>query len=126
MSLLQIQYEPTDSLVRATRNARRHSKKQIRQIAKSIKEFGFMNPVLCDPSRRIVAGHGRVDAAKLLGMATVPVLFAHNLTPEQLRLYAIAENRLCELGGWSTEDLTRDCARVRLSIHRAQGTNLSA
>ena len=112
MSDLQIHYVPIDDLVPAARNARTHSKKQIRQIAKSIEMFGFLNPVLCDGTRRIVAGHGRVDAAKLIAMAAVPVVYANDLTPDQLRLYAIAENRLSELGGFSTEILSLELSEL--------------
>jgi len=100
---LMITHERIDALMPAARNARTHSKKQIRQIANGIDTFGFNNPVLCDGAGRIVAGHGRWAAAKLLGRQTIPVFHVHDLTPEQLRAYALAENKLSELGGWSLE-----------------------
>ncbi|MEO5867512.1 MAG: ParB N-terminal domain-containing protein [Sphingomonas sp.] len=105
MSKLQIHYVPIDDLLAAHRNAKTHSKKQIRQISASINEFGFLNPVLCDRDNRMVAGHGRVEAARLSGLTTIPVIFLHDLTPEQLRLFAIAENKLNQLGGFSDEVL---------------------
>ena len=81
-------------------NARTHSKKQIRQIASSIKEFGFTNPVLVDAENTILAGHGRVEAAKLLGLTEVPCVCIEHLTPAQKRAYILADNRLAELSGW--------------------------
>lgn len=100
---LTITHERVDALVPAVRNARTHSKKQVRQVADSIETFGFLNPILCDGDRRIVAGHCRWDGAKLLGLETVPVIYVRDLTPEQLRAFALAENKLSELGGWSPE-----------------------
>ena len=85
------------------RNARTHSKKQIRQIADSIKEFGFTNPVLIDGEGGIIAGHGRVEAAKLLGHETVPVIHLNDLTEEQIRAYVIADNKLAENAGWDRD-----------------------
>ena len=82
------------------RNARTHSKKQIKQIAVSITAFGFTNPVLIDGASRIIAGHGRVDAAKLLGRTSVPTIRLEHLSPEQVQAYIIADNRLAELAGW--------------------------
>lgn len=84
-------------------NARRHSKKQIQQIAKSIERFGFTNPVLVGPDMTIVAGHGRVEAAKTLKLAHVPVLRLSNLSPEEIRAYVLADNRLAEKAGWDRE-----------------------
>ena len=80
-----------------------HSPKQIRQLAASIEEFGFTNPVLIDSNRRIVAGHGRVDAAKLLGLDSVPVICLDDLTEAQIRAYVIADNKLAENAGWDRE-----------------------
>lgn len=100
---LTITQERIDTLMPAVRNARTHSKKQIRQIAESIRSFGFLNPILCDRDRRIVAGHGRWEAARLAGYQTVPVIYASDLSSDQLRAYALAENKLSELGGWSVE-----------------------
>ena len=82
------------------KNARTHSPKQIRQIAKSIKEFGFTNPVLIDKDNCILAGHGRVEAAKLAGLTEVPAVVISHLTPAQKKAYILADNRLAELSGW--------------------------
>ncbi|MBF0561723.1 MAG: ParB N-terminal domain-containing protein [Alphaproteobacteria bacterium] len=100
---LIVEYRPASSLHPARRNARSHSKKQIQQIAASIREFGFVNPVLVDDQGRIVAGHGRVEAAKLLGQGTVPVIPLSHLTEEQKRAYVLADNRLAELSGWDRD-----------------------
>lgn len=81
-------------------NARTHSKRQIKQIAASIKRFGFTNPILVDDSQRIIAGHGRVEAAKLLGLETVPVRRLSGMTDTKVRAYVIADNRLAEKAGW--------------------------
>jgi DNA modification methylase len=97
---LSIVYRSVDSLHPYNRNARTHTKRQIKMIAESIKAFGFTNPVLTDENYTIVAGHGRVEAAKLIGMAKVPTVRLENLTPDQLRAYVIADNRLAEKAGW--------------------------
>jgi DNA modification methylase len=81
-------------------NPRRHSKKQIRQIANSIKTFGFNGPILIDGFGNIIAGHGRLLAAKLLGMSEVPTLRLDHLTPAQIRAFMIADNRLTEISTW--------------------------
>lgn len=81
-------------------NPRTHSKKQIRQIADSIKEFGFVNPALIDGENRIIAGHGRVEAAKLLGMTEVPAFRIDHLSETQIRAYVIADNKLALSAGW--------------------------
>ena len=87
------------------RNARTHSRKQIRQIAKSIERFGFNNAVLVDEQRRIIAGHGRVAAAKLLGIREVPTVRLAHLSEAEKRAYILADNRLAEKAGWDREIL---------------------
>lgn len=87
-------------------NARTHTKKQIRQIARSIETFGWTNPVLIDEGRRVVAGHGRLEAAKLLGLDEVPAIRLRDLSDAQVRAYIIADNRLAELAGWDEEMLS--------------------
>ena len=94
MSELQIEYLPLGSLTAYKRNARTHSKKQLRQIADSIESFGFTNPILLDNANMILAGHGRVAAAKLLGLSEVPCVRLDDLTAEQKRAYVIADNKL--------------------------------
>jgi ParB-like chromosome segregation protein Spo0J len=86
-------------------NARTHSRKQMRQIADCIKRFGFNNPVLVDDYGEIIAGHGRVEAAKLLGLTEVPTLRLSHLSAAEKRAYVIADNRLAEKAGWDREIL---------------------
>lgn len=93
-------------------NARTHSKKQLRQIAQSIEAFGFTNPVLIDGKDNILAGHGRVEAAKLAGLTEVPCVRITHLTPAQKRAYILADNRLAELSGWDEELLKVELAEI--------------
>ena len=90
----------TGDLQPAARNARTHSKKQVRQIADSIRAFGFTNPVLVDRKGQVIAGHGRLAAAQLLGLDRVPTLCIDWLSDAQQRAYVIADNRLAEKAGW--------------------------
>ena len=85
------------------RNAKLHPQEQIEKIMASIQEFGFLSPCLIDKDNNIIAGHGRVEAAKALGMATVPCIYVEGLTDEQRRAYILADNRLTELGGWDMD-----------------------
>lgn len=105
MSALNIESVPTGRLKPYSRNARTHSDRQIHQIAASIKEFGFTNPVLVDQEDRIIAGHGRVAAAKVLGLTELPVVRIEHLTEAQKRAYVIADNRLAEKAGWDADIL---------------------
>jgi DNA modification methylase len=104
-SELSVTYKPIASLKTNKRNSRTHSKRQIRQIADSIKAFGFTNPVLLDQTDTIVAGHGRVAAARFLGMSQVPTIRLDYLSPDQIRAYVIADNRLAERAGWDKDIL---------------------
>ena len=92
-------------LIPYARNSRTHSEEQITQIAASIKEFGFLNPVIVDGENGIIAGHGRVMAAKKLGMTEVPCVEASHLTDAQRRAYIIADNKLALNAGWDDEML---------------------
>jgi DNA modification methylase len=94
---------PVDSLAPYKNNARTHSKKQLRQIADSIKRFGFTNPVLIDDDNMIIAGHGRVEAAKLIGMSNVPVRRLSHLSKDEVRAYILADNKLAENAGWDKD-----------------------
>ncbi len=87
------------------RNARTHSRRQIKKIAASIERFGFVNPVLIDENNQIIAGHGRVAAAKLLGWQEVPTLRVEHLDETEKRAYILADNRLAEEAGWDREML---------------------
>ena len=108
ISALRIQELRLDALRAHSTNPRTHSKKQIRQIAKSIRKFGFINPILIDGENRILAGHGRLEAAKQLGMETVPTVCVEGLTEAQARAYLIADNRLAELADWDVELLASE------------------
>jgi len=99
----RIEMVPVAGLAAHQGNARTHSRKQIRQIADSIKRFGFNNPVLIDDDGIIIAGHGRVEAARLLGMKDVPTLRLSHLSAAEQRAYLIADNRLAEKAGWDRE-----------------------
>jgi hypothetical protein len=92
-------------LIPYARNSRTHSDEQITQIAASIKEFGFLNPVIVDGENGIIAGHGRVMAAKKLGMTELPAVEASHLTDAQRRAYIIADNKLALNAGWDDEML---------------------
>ena len=89
-------------------NARTHSKKQLKQIARSIERFGFVNPVLISDDFEIIAGHGRVEAAKMLGLKEVPTVRLSNLSPAERRAYVITDNRLAELAGWDRDLLASE------------------
>jgi DNA modification methylase len=104
-SALAVVYHEVQQLVPYPRNARTHSKRQIRQIADSIGAFGFTNPVLVDRSGTIVAGHGRVEAAKLLGMKKVLTICLESLNEDQIRAYILADNKLAEKAGWDNSIL---------------------
>lgn len=100
---------PLDALLPSPANARTHGAVQLRKLVRSIRAFGFTSPVLVDAADRIVAGHGRVAAARDLGMATVPTVRLDHLTPAQCRALALADNRIAELAGWD-----RDLLRIEL------------
>ncbi|MDB5660459.1 MAG: prophage LambdaMc01, methyltransferase [Cypionkella sp.] len=97
--------QPIGSLKPFARNARRHNDRQIDLIARSIREFGFLNPILIDADYNIIAGHGRFEAAQRLGLPTVPTVLLEHLTPSQVRAYRIADNRIAELSHWDDEIL---------------------
>ncbi|RVT43946.1 ParB/Srx family N-terminal domain-containing protein [Sphingobium algorifonticola] len=94
------------------RNPRTHSKKQIGQIEASIRRFGFVNPVLVDEKDRIIAGHGRVEAARSLGLASVPVIRLEGMSEAEKKAYIIADNRLAELAGWDRDLLTLELGSI--------------
>jgi ParB-like chromosome segregation protein Spo0J len=100
---MKIDYIPVRELRPHPNNARTHSRRQIRQIAKSIKKFDFCNPVLIDDDKQIIAGHGRVEAAKLLGIDAVPTCRLSHLSDTDKRAYVLADNRLAERAGWDKE-----------------------
>lgn len=93
----------TDSLIPYARNSRTHSDEQVAQIAASIREFGFLNPIVVDGANGIIAGHGRVMAAQKLGIKELPCIEASHLTDAQRRAYVIADNKLALNAGWDDE-----------------------
>ena len=99
-------------LIPYARNSRTHSEEQVTQIAASIKEFGFLNPVIIDGEKGIIAGHGRVMAAKKLGMTELPAVEASHLTDAQRRAYIIADNKLALNAGWDDEMLRVEFAEL--------------
>jgi DNA modification methylase len=109
----QVERWPLDRLIPHARNARTHSEDQIAQIAGSIAEFGFVNPVLVGDDGVIVAGHGRVLAARKLGLTEAPVIVLSHLTPPQRRALMIADNRIGENAGWDEEMLAAELAALR-------------
>ncbi len=102
---LAIEHVPVADLKPYSANARVHSPRQVAEIAASISEFGFNNPVLVDRTGTIIAGHGRVAAAKKLGLEVVPVIRLEHLTDAQKRAYILADNKLAEKAGWDREIL---------------------
>lgn len=108
MGDLQCEYLPLHSLKPYSKNARTHSRKQVKQIAESIRTFGFTNPILIDLENTILAGHGRVEAAKLLAMTEVPCVRLEHMTKEQKRAYVLADNKLALNAGWDDEILAEE------------------
>ena len=117
---MQIEYRPIEALIPYARNSRTHSDAQVAQIAASIREFGWTNPVLVDGDNGIIAGHGRVLAARKLGFEQVPVIELAHLSESQKRAYVLADNKLAENAGWDDELL-----RIELEALRAAGFDLS-
>jgi DNA modification methylase len=105
MHNLQIEQTPIPALRIQDRNARTHTKRQIVQIANSVKRFGFTNPILTDDNLWILAGHGRLEAAKLLGMTTVPSIRLSHMSEAEKRAYVIADNEIALKAGWDRETL---------------------
>ena len=108
----RIELWPVERLVPYARNARTHSDEQVAQIAASILEFGFTSPILVDSNAGIVAGHGRLLAAKKLGLAEVPVIVLDHLSETQRRAFLIADNRLALNAGWNDELLAEELAAI--------------
>jgi DNA modification methylase len=102
-----------DGLIPYALNSRTHSDAQVAQIAASIKEFGFLNPIIIDGENGIIAGHGRVLAAQKLGMSELPVVEADHLTDAQRKAYVIADNRLALNAGWDNQVLTTELAALQ-------------
>jgi len=110
---MKIEQIPVDRLIPYARNSRTHSDEQVAQIAASIREFGFTNPVLIDGNDGIIAGHGRVLGARKLGMDSVPCVRLEHLTETQKRAYIIADNKLALNAGWDEQMLAMEFADLK-------------
>lgn len=110
---MKLEQIPIEKLIPFARNSRTHSDDQVAQIAASIREFGFTNPVLIDAQDGIIAGHGRVMAARKLGLAEVPCIRLAHLSDAQRRAYVIADNKLALNAGWDEELLAVELADLR-------------
>ena len=111
---MQIELIQLKKLIPYARNARTHSDAQVAQIAGSIREFGFTNPVLIDAAEGIIAGHGRVLAARSLGLSEVPCIRLSHLTDTQRRAYMLADNRIALNSGWDEAMLALELAELRI------------
>ena len=109
----KIEILKTESLIPYARNSRTHSEAQVAQIAGSIREFGFTNPVLIDAENGIIAGHGRIMAAQKLGLKDVPCIRLDHLTETQRKAYIIADNKLALNSGWDEEMLGLELSDLR-------------
>ena len=109
---LAIEYVSVDSLIPYVNNARTHSPEQVAQISASIKEFGFTNPVLIDGENGLIAGHGRVMAARKLGMKDVPCIQLAHLSAAQKRAYILADNQLALNAGWDDDMLALELSQL--------------
>lgn len=117
---LEITYRAVEDLIPYARNSRTHSDAQVVQIAASIREFGFTNPILVDGERGIIAGHGRLMAARKLALAEVPTIELSHMSEAQKRAYVIADNKLAENAGWDA-----DLLRIELGDLNDEGFDLT-
>lgn len=107
-----VEYVNIDKIKKYKNNAKLHGEEQIRQIAASIKRFGFNNPIIADQNFEIIAGHGRLEAAKIAGLTVVPVIKLSHLSEAQKRAYRLADNKIAENGGWSEELLRLELSEL--------------
>lgn len=113
VSASQLMMVPVGDLVPYANNARRHSSSQIAQLRASLREFGFVTPILVDEQNNIIAGHGRVEAARAEGMTKVPCVLVTDLTETQRRAYILADNRLSETASWDEPILQIELSGLR-------------
>ncbi|WP_306461774.1 site-specific DNA-methyltransferase [Salinarimonas soli] len=121
---LKVVYRPLATLLPSARNARTHSKRQVHKIAASLRQFGFVSPILIDAAGEIIAGHGRLAAAQEIGLAEVPTICLDHMSEADRRAYRIADNRLAELAGWDEEILRLefiDLAAIDLDLPEITG-----
>ena len=112
MEKLEVAYIATTDLIPYANNPRTHSDQQVAQVAASIQEFGFNNPILIDEHNGIIAGHGRLAAAQKLDLKLVPTIMLEGLTEAQRKAYVIADNKLTENGGWDNDLLAVEIERL--------------
>jgi DNA modification methylase len=124
LSEATIEHLPIGKVRLNPRNARTHSKSQVRQIAESIKQFGFLVPILVDEQGVVLAGHGRLAAARFLGLSSVPTLCAEGLSEPQKRAFALADNRLAEKAGWDRETLVIELGEL-IELLPVEGVDIS-
>jgi len=123
---MKIETIKIEKLIPYARNARTHSDAQVAQIAASIKEFGWTNPILVDGEKGIIAGHGRLAAARLLGMTEIPVIELAHLTPPQKKALILADNKLALNAGWDTELLLTEFEELELEGYDLDLTGFTA
>ena len=119
-TITEMQLVPTAKLIPYVNNARTHSPEQIVKLRSSLREFGFINPVIIDRDYNVIAGHGRIMAAKEEGIEEVPCVFADHLTPAQKKAYIIADNRMAMDAGWDEELL-----RIEIEALQAENFDIS-
>ena len=112
--MLEIEYVATDDLIPYINNSRTHSESQVKQIAASISEFGFTNPILIDEQNTVIAGHGRLLAADFLSLSKVPSIRLTGLTDEQRQAYVIADNKLALNAAWNEEMLKQEIETLQM------------
>lgn len=110
--MLEINYRETSDLIPYIGNSRSHSEQQVQQVAASIKEFGFTNPILIDEESGIIAGHGRLQAAQLLNLDKVPTIALKGLSDAQKKAYVIADNKLALNSEWDSETLVNELRMI--------------
>ena len=111
-SRLAITYRAISDLIPDPRNARTHPKRQIDQLKASIEAFGFTNPILADPEGHIIAGHGRLQAARTMGFSEVPTIILSGLSETQKRALRIADNKIALNAGWDLEILQQELGEL--------------
>ena len=125
LNSIKIDYVKIGELLEYSSNPKVHEEKQIQQIAKSIERFGFNNPILVDERSEVIAGHGRLLAAKLLKLETVPVVRLIHLSEAEKRAYRIADNKLSENGRWDTDLLKLEFSEIeKLALNLEDELNL--
>lgn len=109
---LAVTYRPVESLAPSPRNTRTHPKRQVEQIVVSIRTFGFTNPILIDPDGAVIAGHGRLLAAKAMALAEVPTIILEGLSDAQKRALRLADNKIALNAGWDLDILKLELAEL--------------